>query len=52
MLDVAVIVKVQRNELFVHLLDLKHKIRDNEKLSHTVYDTHKIVTYNNKIYVP
>lgn len=52
MLDVAIIAQAQQNELSLRLLDLKRKVRDDDKWLHTIHDTHEIVMYDNYIYVP
>ena len=43
--------KVQRNELLIHTLNSKRKVCEEKKLR-TMDDTHKLILYNNEIYVP
>ena len=44
--------QAQRNEFSVRRLELKQIIRDNKNYLRTMYDTHELILYNNKIYVP
>ena len=38
--------------MLIRTLELKRRVFDNKKYLHTMYDVHKIVLYNNKMYVP
>ena len=51
LLDISVFTHAQQNELSVLMSNLKRKVcNDNEHLC-TMYNTHKIVMYNNNMYV-
>ena len=52
MLDTGIIAQAQRNKLSIRTLNLKCKVYKNNKCLRAIYDTHKIIMYNNKIYVP
>ena len=46
------IAQAQPNELSVRTPELKRKVYDNKKYLRTMYDTHKIIFYKNKIHLP
>ena len=50
--DAGVLAAAQRNELRVRTSDLKRRVREDEDYYRTMYDTHEIILYKNKIYVP
>ena len=50
--DAGVLAAAQRNELRVRTSELERKVREDKYYLRTIYDTHKIILYKNKIYVP
>ena len=50
--DAGVLATAQRNELRVRTSELKRKVREDKDYLRTMYDTHEIILYKNKIYVP
>ena len=50
--DAGVLAAAQRNELRVRTSELKRKVRKDKDYFRTMYDTHGIILYKNKINVP
>ena len=47
----GVLAAAQRNKLSVRTSELKRKVREDKDNLRTMYDTHEIILYKNKIYV-
>ena len=50
--EVGVIAQAQRNKLWIHTLDLKRKVCNDDKYVRTMYDIHELILHNDKMYVP
>ena len=51
-LDVALISKIQREEMNVRTSELCNNLKINSKYERTVHEGHEVIMYNKKLFVP
>ena len=51
-LDVALISKLQREEMKIRTSDLRNNLKINPKYERTVHEGHEVIMFNKKLFVP